>query len=119
MEPQPDDPSDGPFPEPDGDPDLTLVTLVFDSADPEALLRVLSKYVVMSRGHPGCRNIDLTASATAPGRFVVIEKWASASAQQAHFDSDDMVEMATACTGLLRSPPRIDLLYGISAHDLA
>jgi len=115
LEPQPDQPAE----DPSADPDVTVVTLVFDSADAEQLVQVLSKYVVMSRGHPGCRNIDLTASATVAGRFVVIEKWASASAQQAHFDSDDMVEMATACTGLLRSPPRIDLLYGISAHDLA
>ena len=115
MEPQPDDPAH----DAGDDADLAIVTLVFDSAEPESLLQVLSKYVVMSRGHPGCRNIDLTASATVAGRFVVIEKWGSAAAQQAHFDSPDMVEMATACTGLLRSPPRIDLLYGISAHDLA
>ena len=99
--------------------EVTIVTLVFDSAQPDRLLPILSKYVVVSRGHPGCRNIDLTASATVAGRFVVIEKWASAAAQQAHFDSPDMVEMAEACTGLLSGPPRIDLLFGISAHDLA
>jgi quinol monooxygenase YgiN len=101
------------------DVEVTVVTLVFDAAEPDRLLPVLSNYVVMSRGHAGCRNIDLTASATTPGRFVIIEKWASAEAQQAHFDSADMVEMAEACTGLLRHPPSIDLLYGISAHDLA
>jgi len=99
--------------------EVTIVTLVFDTAQPDQLLPILSKYVVVSRGHPGCRNIDLTASATVAGRFVVIEKWASAAAQQAHFDSPDMVEMAEACTGLLSGPPRIDLLFGISAHDLA
>lgn len=101
------------------DVELTMVTMVFDSSDSEALQSILAKYVVLSRGHPGCRNIDLCASATTPGRFVVIEKWDSPATQRAHFDSADMVEMATACTGLLRSPPRIDLLYGISAHDLA
>ncbi len=101
------------------DVDLTMVTLVFDAADPEHLLPILSKYVVISRGQPGCRNIDLTASATNAGRFVIIEKWESAAAQQAHFDSAEMVEMASACTGLLRNAPRIDLLFAISAHDLA
>jgi len=111
VDPQPDDPS--------GEPEVTIVTLVFETADADRLLPVLSKYVVVSRGHPGCRNIDLTASATVAGRFVVIEKWASPAAQQAHFDSPDMVEMATSCTGLLLAPPRIDLLFGISAHDLA
>jgi quinol monooxygenase YgiN len=79
---------------------------------------VLSKYVVLSRGHPGCRNIELCASVTAPGRFVVIEKWESPEAQRAHFDSPDMVEMAEACRALLARPPDIDLLEGISAHDL-
>jgi quinol monooxygenase YgiN len=105
-------------PKPD-EVEVTVVTLVFDTAQPDRLLPILSKYVVVSRGHPGCRNIDLTASATVAGRFVVIEKWESATAQQAHFDSPDMVEMAEACTGLLTGPPRIDLLFGISAHDLA
>jgi quinol monooxygenase YgiN len=100
------------------DVELTMVTMVFDSSDPEALLSILAKYVVLSRGHPGCRNIDLCASATAEGRFVVVEKWESPTAQRAHFDSAEMVEMATACTGLLTRPPVIDLLEPISAHDL-
>jgi quinol monooxygenase YgiN len=102
----------------DADVELTLVTMVFDSSDPDALQSILAKYVVLSRGHPGCRNIDLCASATTPGRFVIIQKWESPAAQQAHFDSADMVEMASACTGLLASPPVIDLLESISAHDL-
>ena len=80
---------------------------------------MLAKYVVLSRGHAGCRNIDLCASATSPGRFVIIEKWESPEAQRAHFDSTEMVEMAKACDGLLTQPPQIDLLEGISAHDLA
>ena len=101
------------------DVELTLVTLTFDAADPAGLLGVLSKYVVVSRGHPGCRNIDLAASATRAGRYVIIEKWESPAAQQAHFDSPDMVEMAEACRGLLSTAPQIDLLEGISAHDLA
>lgn len=99
--------------------ELTLVTMEFRTAKPEALMPVLAKYVVLSRGHDGCRNIDLCASVATPGRFVVIEKWDSPEAQQAHFDSPEMVEMARACTGLLSAPPAIDLLEGISAHDLA
>jgi quinol monooxygenase YgiN len=99
--------------------ELTLVTMTFDASDPERLLGVLAKYVVISRGQPGCRNIDLAASATKPGRYVVIQKWDSPASQQAHFDSSDMVDMAQACVGLLASPPQIDLLEGISVHDLA
>ena len=100
------------------DVELTLVTMVFDASDPARLQSVLARYVVMSRGQDGCRNIDLCLSATAPTRFVVIEKWESSEAQRAHFDSPAMVEMAQSCKGLLTSPPQIDLLEAISAHDL-
>ena len=99
--------------------ELTIVTMQFRTDRPEALMPVLSKYVVLSRGHAGCRNIDLCASVANPGRFTIIEKWETPEAQRVHFDSPDMVEMATACTGLLSAPPDIDLLEGISAHDLA
>jgi len=98
--------------------ELTIVTMVFDSTQADELLSVLSKYVVLSRGHTGCRNIDLCSSATTAGRFVVISKWDSPEAQRAHFDSVEMVEMAKACEGLLLLPPQIDLLEAISAHDL-
>ena len=97
----------------------TVVTMGFDAADPAGLVAVLAKYVVMARGHDGCRNIDLCGSASNPGRFVIISKWGSPAAQRAHFDSPDMIEMANACTGLLVRPPDIDLLEGLSAHDLA
>jgi quinol monooxygenase YgiN len=99
--------------------DVVVVTMSFDATDPERLHPILAKYVVLSRGHPGCRNIDLCASVTHPERFVIIQKWDSLDAQRAHFDSPEMVEMANGCTGLLVRKPEIDLLEGISAHDLA
>jgi quinol monooxygenase YgiN len=99
--------------------ELVIVTMRFDAADPQSLLAVLSKYVVLTRMQPGCRNIDLCASITTEGRYLVIQKWESPDAQRTHFDSDVMVEMARSCMGLLRSAPDIDLFDGISAHDLA
>lgn len=99
--------------------EVVLVTMAFDAADADTLLSVLAKYVVLTRGQPGCRNIDLCASVTTPERIVIVQKWESADAQAAHFDSAEMVEMAAACAGLLTRPPAIDLLEGISAHDLA
>ena len=98
--------------------ELTVVTMDFQAADADRLMPVLSKYVVVSRGHEGCRNIDFCASVADPSRFVVIEKWDSPEAQRAHFDSPDMVEMAESCRGLLARAPAILLLEGISAHDL-
>jgi quinol monooxygenase YgiN len=101
-----------------GEIELAIVTMQFDAADSEGLLAILSKYVVVTRMQAGCRNVDLCASATHPGRWLVIQKWVSASAQRAHFDSEVMVEMARSCNGLLTAPPAIDLWDGASAHDL-
>ncbi len=104
------------------DVELTVVTLRLDAVDEAAtgrLLGVLSKYVVLARGHAGCRNIDLVASVTHTGRFLLIQKWDSPDAQQAHFDSPDMVEMAEGCRTLLSRAPDLDLWEGLSAHDLA
>lgn len=100
------------------DPELTIVTMTFDASDPDRLLGVLSNYVVVSRGHAGCINIDLAGSVTTVNRFVVIQKWASPDDQRRHFDSEDMIRMAQGCEGLLASAPVIDLLEAISAHDL-
>jgi quinol monooxygenase YgiN len=98
--------------------ELTVVTMAFEAADPARLAAALANYVVMSRGHPGCRNIDLCASVTRTGRFLVIEKWETPAAQRAHFDSADMINFARACDGLLSRPADIDLFEGVSAHDL-
>ena len=105
------------------DVEIVIVTMVFDAlpddmAAAERLLGVLSKYVVVSRQERGCRNIDFCNSVTTPSRLVLIEKWESEEAQRAHFDGHHMVEMAKACEGLLTEKPQIDLLEGISAHDL-
>src|SRR5215212_9839056 len=75
------DPSGG------GDVELAIVTMRFDAADADSLLSVLSKYVVLTRMQPGCRNIDLCASVTHPGRYLIIHKWESTTAQRVHFDS--------------------------------
>ncbi|MEY2398961.1 MAG: hypothetical protein QOJ00_2135 [Actinomycetota bacterium] len=104
------------------DVELTIVTLTLDAIDEAAatkLVGVLAKYLVVSRGHDGCRNIDLAASVNAPNRFLLVQKWDSPRAQQTHFDSSEMVEMAQSCQGLLSRPPAVELWEGVSAHDLA
>ncbi|HEX9260587.1 MAG TPA: antibiotic biosynthesis monooxygenase family protein [Acidimicrobiales bacterium] len=106
-----------------GEIELVLVTMVMEAPEDDALaaerlVAVLSKYVVLTRMAPGCRNVDLCSSVLRTGRFVVVQKWESAEAQRAHFDSPEMVDMARSCHGLLVSAPQIDLLESISAHDL-
>ena len=44
--------------------------MTFTAADPDQLLSVLSKYVVMTRNEPLCRNADLCVSYTDPLRSV-------------------------------------------------
>lgn len=101
-----------------GDVDLTVVTLVLDASDQDPLLAVLARYVVMARRAPGCRNIDLCASSLKAGQFIIIQKWDSVEARQAHFDSPEMAAFAAACRGLLARPPDIGLYDALSAHDL-
>jgi quinol monooxygenase YgiN len=99
--------------------ELAILTMRFEAADAGALAAVLSKYVVLTRMMPGCRNVDLCASVAQPGRYLVIEKWDTPDALRRHMDSEEMVGMATACTGILAGPPAIELWDGPSAHDLA
>lgn len=101
-----------------GEVELVIVTMRFDASDPGALASVLANYVVTTRREPGCRNVDFCASVAHPGRYVVIEKWESPASQRVHFDASSMVTMAKSCDGLLAQAPEIDLLEGISAHDL-
>ena len=101
-----------------GEVELTMVTMTFDAADEAALLAILSKYVVLTRMQDGCRNVDLCASVTHPGRHLVVQKWETPDHQRAHFDSDVMIEMAKACVGVLEGAPSIDLWDATSAHDL-
>ncbi len=101
------------------DVEPVMVIMSFRTTDPGQLLEILAAYVVASRGQQGCRNIDLVASTTNDDRIVVVQKWDSAQAQKAHFDSPEMVEMAKAGTPLLSDTPDIDLFDGVSMHDLA
>jgi quinol monooxygenase YgiN len=102
------------------DIDVSVVTALFDASPghEEQLASVLARYVVMTRHEPGCRNVDLVASATTGGRILVIEKWESAEKVRAHLDSQLMTTMATEAVPLLAGKPVIDLYDTISAHDL-
>ena len=108
--------------EADVEVEIVVVTMQFDAIDDaelhDELRSVLSKYVVLARMEPGCRNVDLISSVTQERRHLVIEKWESPDSQRRHFDSAVMVEMASGCTGLLSRPPHIDLWEATSAHDL-
>jgi quinol monooxygenase YgiN len=101
------------------EPDLTLVTLTLDAADPRGVAALLAQYVVATRGVAGCLNVDLWASLGFPDRFVVVEKWATPGHQDAHAASEVFAGLARSCHGMLAGPPLVDVLASISAHDRA
>ncbi len=102
------------------DVEMAVLTAAFNARpDHEGeLAAVLARYVVLTRGEDGCRNVDLLTSATQSGQFLVIEKWDSVEAARAHLDTALMIEMAAAAVPLLAEKPKIDLLDPISAQDL-
>jgi quinol monooxygenase YgiN len=108
--------------EPANRADLTLAVVagVFDARPgAEAQLgAVLAHYVVVSRTSPGCRNIDLVASLTTPGRYLVYEKWETPEYQRQHLTSPVTEEMAAAALPLLAGPPDLGLFEAVSAHDI-
>lgn len=101
-------------------PEIALLTASFvaRTGSEETLLAALSRYVVLTRQVPECRNVDLVASVTQPGRILVVEKWASAEAVRTHLDSPLLTEMAKSILDALASKPEIDLYDPISAYDL-
>jgi quinol monooxygenase YgiN len=112
----------GPGPQAAGEADVEIAVLtarfLARPGAEESLLAALSRYVVLTRHEPACRNVDLVASVTEAGRFLLIEKWESAAAVQAHLDSRLMADMAQAALAAVATKPDIDLYDSISAHDL-
>lgn len=113
--------SANPSPATDGDIELAVVAGMFSAktGKEEQVAYALSRYVVLSRMEPGCRNIDLVTSVTVRGLFMVWEKWESHQHRQRHFDGMAALEMADAVRDLVREPPQFDVFEPISAHDLA
>ena len=99
--------------------ETAILTMELDAADPAALAPILAKYVVVTRGQDGCRNVDLCASSTQAGRFVVISKWSSPEGPRRHLDSPAAVEMARGCEGLLARAPASTCSRACRRHDLA
>src|SRR3954452_12110987 len=102
------------------DVELTVVagTFVARSGKEAELAAVLARYVVLTRSVTGCRNVDLMASTSEPGRFLMVEKWDDEQAQKDHLNGEIMVTMATEATNLLAGPPDLDLYDAVSVYDL-
>lgn len=100
--------------------DLVVVAGSFRAASgrEEDLASALARYVVLSRTEAGCRNVDLVASVTVPGRFMVWEKWESHEHQQRHLEGATTRRLAGEIRGLVAEEPELDLFDAVSVHDL-
>lgn len=103
---------------PTGEVDLAVVTMTFETSDAAAFAAVVSRYVVLARQEPGCRNVDLCTSAVSPGRVLVVSKWATPADQLRHAEGSVLSDFARDCAGILAGPPTIEVWDAPSAHDL-
>jgi quinol monooxygenase YgiN len=55
-----------------------------DLADVPQLRELLTTQVVLSREEPGCMRFEAFESQTVPGTFIVVERWESETALNAH-----------------------------------
>ena len=104
--------------------DVEMAVLTADVRRPCPVTRTqlaaaLARYVVLTRDEPACRNVDLVASATQSGRFLVIEKWDSADARPGppRLPAHDRDGRGRASRSLADEARR-STSRPISAHDL-
>ena len=68
---------------------------------------ILSTLVEPTRRESGCLSYELLQNSSDPADFVFVEKWASASAEQAHFATPHIVDALQRLSGLLAPDPEI------------
>jgi quinol monooxygenase YgiN len=68
---------------------------------------ILSALVEPTRCESGCLSYELLQNSSDPTDFVFVEKWATAAAEQAHFDTPHVLTALKQLTGLLATEPDI------------
>lgn len=70
---------------------VVIATIEARSGREEDLEQVLRSLVTETRREPGCLQYDLHVSADNPAAFALYERWESADALQAHFETEHMI----------------------------
>ena len=73
---------------------------------------ILTALVDVTRREPGCLSYELLQNHADKTEFVVVERWASAAAEQAHFMTPHLLTALQQLSGLLASEPQI-CRYGV------
>ena len=64
--------------------DLVVILTAKDIGDLPKLRELMATQVHLSREEPGCVRFEAFESQTAPGTFIVVERWASQAALDQH-----------------------------------
>jgi quinol monooxygenase YgiN len=68
---------------------------------------ILSALVEPTRRESGCLSYELLQNNCDPANFVIVEKWASAATEQAHFSTPHISIALQRLVGLLADEPEI------------
>jgi len=64
--------------------DLTVILTAKDIGQVSEIRELLATQVNLSRDEPGCMRFDAFESQTAPGTFIIVERWESQTALDQH-----------------------------------
>jgi len=71
-----------------------------DPANRDAALEAARAVMAATRQEEGCLEYTIAADVDDPARFVIIERWASPEALEAHFETPHMAAFQSAMAGL-------------------
>lgn len=95
------------------DRSLRVIARAHAKLDHVAQVReILTALVDVTRREPGCLSYELLQNHADKTEFVVVERWASAAAEQAHFMTPHLLTALQQLSGLLTSEPQI-CRYGV------
>lgn len=95
--------------EPSSGSDRLVVTgrFVVEVESADAVLSALERYADGARRAPGCDSVELAASLGGEPAFLVVERWRSTRAHDAHQESAVFATLAREVGSLLARPPEL------------
>ena len=90
------------------DTSLRVIARVKAKLNHVAQLReILYALVEPTRREPGCLSYELLQNSSEPTDFVLVEQWANAAAERAHFTTPHLLSTLHRLVGLLAAEPEI------------
>lgn len=97
---------------------VTAIVTIRPEARAEALA-ALTAGIEATHGEEGCIAYALHEDNTQPARFVIVEKWASQDALEAHGQAEHLKTMFSTVGSLLAEPPAIVFTTPLNVGDPA